>query len=739
MVLSQPFALERAVKPADGTTPTGNTKDAALRWDLEKDAYAIDPQSVPYLYVEGALSFSGTTKTVNTLCEKGYGKEDTPFNIFCASLDLQPQYLNDDGINYTESAPMTIIGNMYMYDENATNTFKVYGNSTKLKKWVGKVVGGTSADSGSIYCKGNLELSCFDIDGDVCVDGNLIVDKIKNNGDLNITGNLKVGGMIETKNGAKINVTKKCICDGYVGTSKSDITATEGIEKSTERGTKEIASSATTKPSMKAGYTYEFSNEVTVSHNVEVNKTKPYKFAVFDPSGNVVFKDENTSWDTAVIEGTTLWGNSYKNWKVPGAPDPLPVAGCTIKRNVNLPTEEKETVALLIKDASGKEIYRDKATDHTLTLECDGRLYEGTKSFIKGADVTYKDSTDTVVSQAEAMNIGATSFFDASGAPIPRITYMPVEYEKASILGTTGDPAKAKYKFIKTVPEILNSSADPYNNTYTDVPGTHKAACEAAANVFTDSGAALTVDKDCTLKGGFSGRDITIVAPKAKDSPEGIWVVLDNFNLNGGSIVIDDETNLEGGKIGAVNFMVRGACGVSASSSKGMCGYFCTTSIAKKLNDTNSYQIYTDDSYGIGTFTTSTDKDGNTVTKLTPTVERIDPPNVFMYSAETGASFAVQNDQTLSIMMKAPYLDYDQQCSGGVSLGGKTGKLFYNGFDISKAPATQLGNIGCVICHDFQCGNNWLLLFAGNEGSSGKKSYDDALLNSWTIMYDDFC
>jgi hypothetical protein len=95
----------------------------------------------------------------------------------------------------------------------------------------------------------------------------------------------------------------------------------------------------------------------------------------------------------------------------------------------------------------------------------------------------------------------------------------------------------------------------------------------------------------------------------------------------------------------------------------------------------------------------------------------------------------VSNNTTVTAYVKAPYLDWIQSSSGGAT---PNSDIYYNNYPIKNLKPNQIGDYGCMIVKRFFCGNNWLMMFAGQEGNDGGAvTVTDALMRNWRIIYYD--
>ena len=134
-------------------------------------------KDIPFLYVDGKIS-GGDTKKYFGASE--INKSNSPYNVYCGSMELTQPYIH---------------GDLYLMDENATSTVGVSDKGGSLYNWADDTFNKTSpaVKGGSIYCKGNLNLGKMTVYGDVRVEGDCTINSL-NSTDVTIGGKLVVGG-----------------------------------------------------------------------------------------------------------------------------------------------------------------------------------------------------------------------------------------------------------------------------------------------------------------------------------------------------------------------------------------------------------------------------------------------------------------------------------------------------------------------------------------------------------------
>jgi len=483
---------------------------------------------------------------------------------------------------------------------------------------------------------------------------------------------------------------------------------------------------------------YEIPNPAANAAEPWIPATITYKTAVID-GGSMVYYDQwgYQTWD--VIQ--TSDGRYYAYNFCGVSPKCDAPAGTQIVRNCDVITgytTVNTTYKTVVENSSGDIVYRDASNYHTLTFNTqNGCYYEGGSFVCKGCDRTY------YYNGAEASEVDAWEWVPAvyrktDGTLTSSSGIFPAQYEKDVILGLRNPDGTVAtttdYKIIRTVPEVLASASDPYNTNFAVEAGYDVSqvltlgSSEENSGYWTYSGnpKKYVVTNSCTIKGSVSdGTAVTIVAPATGSE---IWVVLDNVSINGGYFIIDDSQSK-----GKVNLLVKGNCNFGGTPSATVTmasgdtfpnmsyAFLGCYTIAKQMSDNSKpHQMYTSDALAIR------NADG------TLKYERVNLPVLNIYSEASGAKLTVSNNTAMTAFVKAPYLDFVQASTGGADLGTK---LYYNGFDVDNAATTQIGCIGCLICHNFTAGNNWMLLYSGSDGGTTTPTLvEDAYMNIWEIL-----
>jgi hypothetical protein len=179
--------------------------------------------NMPYIYIDGTIVHSDTQDLT-------LGTPGMPLNIIMGHYSTKTS--NKREFN----------GDLYLMDEEATNTFEV--ESTKLNSWASSVVNsGVSYSTlgGNVYCNGNLEIAYgdtgFQIDGDVIVKGDFTIRKRANTAPVKINGNVVVGGnfyIMSDNDADKPTIAGNVYCDNiYTPSGKSTDLDTSKYEKKT--------------------------------------------------------------------------------------------------------------------------------------------------------------------------------------------------------------------------------------------------------------------------------------------------------------------------------------------------------------------------------------------------------------------------------------------------------------------------------------------------------------------------
>lgn len=163
-----------AVTAGTGTVIMGDVTIANKEFvKVSYDASTLTAmQQVPYLYVDGKLSFDDSCHITSD--------KDQPYNLFCGSIE-------NTGVNNSE-----IEADVYLMDKDVTSNIGYINVTSKLKKWSDSVVTQTKQNfeskGGNIYSKGSVNLNKIDVEGDVRVEQNLQI-----NGGSTIKGDIVVG------------------------------------------------------------------------------------------------------------------------------------------------------------------------------------------------------------------------------------------------------------------------------------------------------------------------------------------------------------------------------------------------------------------------------------------------------------------------------------------------------------------------------------------------------------------
>lgn len=221
----------KAALQGSGTVIMGNVSiNNASFIDITYEKTAnMTMQQVPYLYVDGSLSFED--KCVIK------ADDEQPYNIFCG-------YINNTGKN-----DALIQADVYLMDETATSNIGALDKSTNLKKWSQSVATQTKqsfeSKGGNIYSKGSVNLWAVNVYGDVRVEQNLqVTGQVDSNGTpigtaTDIQGDIVVGGELKFDDSfINSHGTNRIYCASYnyVGTKVTDPPATGVITSELEFG-----------------------------------------------------------------------------------------------------------------------------------------------------------------------------------------------------------------------------------------------------------------------------------------------------------------------------------------------------------------------------------------------------------------------------------------------------------------------------------------------------------------------
>lgn len=437
---------------------------------------------IPYIYVDGTVT--GGAIPLGNASE--VESEHYPLNIFCGSIIA-------DG---TASDKFKVDGDLYLMNENKTSIIKPM-SSRKLYSWVGSVINKAATGDGakekkasSIFSKGNLILGNMIIDGDVRVEGDCTISA-----NTTIKGDLVVGGKLKIEGGAKLKFTgedSKLFCDE---------TRAEGLDAGIEADPKykEVstiehapaehpdAERVENKHRYYLAYPAqpidEYGNCAGLLEGERIgsnaNATYYYKwkdnFNPEDCDGHTFanYTDIN-EWNASGLDiknwiealcTNTIWNpenrpqnidNSFDYYYVETKWDDAQLKYVT----KSVPTDEREYYV--------NKYTHEKLTPYRTVPAFDGSDTGDIMSTLAGlgydegsTSVWYEIKTETIVSQSVA---------SPTGFPVNAITTYPDDIypkyaERNVIIGKETIPgiAKEETQVVKTMDEVLNTVANPYN------------------------------------------------------------------------------------------------------------------------------------------------------------------------------------------------------------------------------------------------------------------------------------
>jgi hypothetical protein len=556
------------------------------------------------------------------------GTISTPERITIAGdLYLMDEYSYNEAYSIeTEGQPVILRkGDNHLGDSGTSQLYRWVENTYDTDKKHNKTDTQNDSHGGSVYCNGNLTLSHFNVSGDVRVMGDCVIKD-----GVSITGNLVVGGTLY----AESNYSAAAVyCDNVVDSSEGSVgyrewdneyvpasdSQPEGLVKvdlpkrqmlewnvgnhegktpggGTDDAWKTVYYTWNIEyaPGMKL-YQNDADGSFTYAYADENFTDEGYTFV-----GNVddIISDavngQTGTWD----DKTTYALNTFVNvdsGKLAWELNPQSVFDYTVMMTVASVGEEgpvyretsiRTTDEFMWYDPSSQILLTDAETwEHQdayyLKVDYDGNV---TTERVSVAKSYYRESDHAQVSEYEATHTKSNSSkttatindYDKYGAKA-----YPDSMLRENIYGYYDaawqfHPADNKTKIIKNLDEVRkemdfdDATGEFKTSSYsTEVPADHD--CSELAyknnvrntNVWSSKG---YIKEDCTLK-GTAPETITI-------NPEGktIWVVLDNFDLNGkdnGSyreIIVDltnPSTKLQEGK---VCFLIKGDLKVKGSA-----------------------------------------------------------------------------------------------------------------------------------------------------------------------------
>lgn len=736
---------------------------------------------IPYIYVDGTIT--GGSIPLGNASE--IQDEHYPFNIFCGSIIA-------DG---TAGDKFKIDGDLYLMNEKKTSIIKP-SSARKLYSWVGSVINKSATGDGakekkasSIFSKGNLVLGNMIIDGDVRVEGDCTISA-----NTTIKGDLVVGGELKIENGAKLKFTSdesKLYCDESKATGLDT-----GIE---------------TDPKYKEVNTIEHSNPADHPDAEKVDNMHRYYFEY------PVQKKENP-WGPPSWEGLFgEWGGGpdtifYYKWKEDFDPEALGIVNYTslgeweakglkiedyIDKNNpytknhwgdNRPKNmdnatEYYYVEKAWDDAQGKYVTKSKPTterDYYVNKNTHERInayrtvpnFDGTDkgdmmSTIAGlgydegsTSVWYEIKTETIVSQ----EVAAPKSFPISDIATYGDIY-PEYAERDVIIGRTtisGVP-KEETQIVKTMDEVLNTVANPYNHEvmpsefkkilddsnskrFTDTlqiieynnkvavdidvsTGKYEEATyagkaihggpswqrkdgtkEDASNLGDNRSAIITESCILNLSTADTGGKSIIIDPDGQE----IYIVIENLSMaSEGNIIINDSNP---GSV--VNFYINGKMTLSGSN-------IITTKYLSELNKVK------DKSIGYNSPERTCDLE----------LETLGKPKVNIYG-NAGSEFESTNTRIITANIISPNLKVTFKGTGG---GFKFDHIWYNNVDINNPSGEKELKIaqtiiGCLNAKDVSSENLYNVIYVtdGTGGGGGGAGAGENAFNYRILYYDEY-
>lgn len=466
--------------------------------------------------------------------------------------------------------PSGYMADIYCYDSGATSVLKGDDNH-KLYEWGTSVIkigesSGSDHVGGSFYTKGNLQLDGMPIGHNLFVAG-----------DLNVTANTVVKG-------------DATILGTITGADKLKVQGTLTTSSSVRR----------------------------VKSNIEfIPEKKELRTDITEISGTAEYK-ENVTGVYVGPDGTQNWASTFASgFVIPSIPNRLVEAwGGQKCQGVDL----------------GAGTYKDP-WGNVKTIPTYKMYIDGSNNVVKPDDMyivtpaQYIDKdTGSPVSEADAFETVAN---DGSSTGL----VFPPEYEKNVILGKTlptGGAAKDDtYKIIKTVPEMINSTTDPFANAQysvadtivapqlilgtTDEDGPVDSHGRKAWEITKRNGVVkrYVVRSSCTISGSVSNQTHVVIEANSQDD---IWVkIKDGTSLTNGALIVDDTIMLQGENPKDVNILIEGVFDMGSNATplsdytlkngskftgSSAYNYLTCASLVNQFMDTDQkYQIYTDRKY----------------------------------------------------------------------------------------------------------------------------------------------
>ncbi|GEM_PF-3153011 len=494
-----------------GMVVTGNYRVQNDNWiivDYAPASTTPEQKEIPYLYVDGKLSFESQGKIVNN--------QDSPFNMFAGTINI-PKTVSFDfpGVD------------LYLMDDGGDNVLTSTGyENGKLISWANSVVTGTAqnpfaSNGGSIFCNGNLKIGGTHIGGDVRVKGNLTISqKTVIDGSLTVGGTLKVDDNLEVGTSLEAN---KLVKNSNIKVHGSDINPT--IELNPGYTKQDNARMGVAKP----GYTvynnnhYDF-EEVIIDHTYWIETKYKDKFGneygEYTPVGHysngyyLETDSHGNETETLTSQAFTAYdssGNKVDSWNMGNAVEEVWVEVDSSGNPLTPPEDHITTETVSFFDGSGNKVDSSVAMTLSGIAPATGEIYPEN---MKREKIYGDTSLDYTCLDSEG-NPTVVVTCDSNTQIVKNITDMQ---KKVGMLPNGDTPT-----YITACPETPDA-AHTYNG---NVP-----------NVITES---------CVIQGSLD-HNIRI-----EQGANDIWVILRNCTFGSEKEIVVDSS-----ATGSVKFFVEG-------------------------------------------------------------------------------------------------------------------------------------------------------------------------------------
>lgn len=729
---------------------------------------------VPYIYVDGKLSTAGM---------KNIGNSSKPFplNIFCGSMET--------GSNGT---------NIYadVYCMNPFKTSKIGANSqqTKLYGWAESVIHKTSQGSkdkrvkGSIYSKGSVEFnsgSGMSIQGDVRVEKNctINIDKSINNVDdvnIEIGGDLVVGGTLDIRYTEgnlkeKSKIIKALFADGSGGKIYCDTVLLNG--QPFQNGG-EVTYKV---PNDKRYYLwydpkFDFENNSYLGlfgEPLESGERVYYRWAEDKVAGSKGLMDSNyiDEVGNGICNPLNNGDMSKKEYYKQEEDWPLLKKDLPRASDDNLTTDYYYVETTINPNSSdpNKKLTADKINeDGTLKIKDPNNSPFADFEFIRDSS---KPTNERYTTCTYTMKADKNLYLPKDDYKNVSTYIYPEEAERDVILGLktlkesdVKDIPKEETQIVKTVYEVLDKVANPYDNSTPS--GMSNASTfkryESPDDIFKDSGKIAfnvksdgsyisndiktdgtnmvkvsgteydkTIDQAEAIHGGGAAPVITKSCVLNMELGNGDWnglvinpngsricIVVEKLDLASGINILVDDSNP--GSI--VDFYINNNSASSKFSIGG--GWLGTTKYCKELSDHNGKVIR----YGSG-------KGGADDLVL----EDLGRPRVNIYGG-IDSEFVVSNMQFLIANIVSPELKVTVSATAGAPYSFSN--VYYNGIDVNKPYGTDITTkefiIGCLNAKEVSIPNRVNVLYVTDPtGDPPDVAGDEENIFNYRVLYYD--